>query len=140
MKKLDIIVELETMGTAIMELLIREGAVIKLKHLEVPENADHYKAEFLRDAHTWLEDVTKTQYAAARRIYAMQTPEMWARYKNWGIFDEHREVILLRKATNELRARVVSRARPDFFKKSKRDSKQHKTKAGLKAEDAQATA
>jgi hypothetical protein len=123
--------EMRLKGGAIMTTLIAEDVSIKAEQLLVPEDATDLRADFIRPAHHWLVEVYDTEYAEVRRIKAMQPDAMWARYKNWGGFEEYREVLLLKDALSALRSKIVSRKRPDFYKKSKRNAKQNKTKAGL---------
>jgi len=125
--------QMAVLGKQMVEQLLTEDADIKPTYLDLPEDPDHFKMEFVKAGYAWILQVHTAQYAEVRRIWKMQTPEMWKRYKSWGVFDEHREVVLLRKAINDLRAAIVSRSRADFYKKSKRALKKNKTKAGLKA-------
>jgi hypothetical protein len=117
-----------------MQVLLEENASIKPDHLEVPIDSDIYKMPFVQEGHHWVTEIYNKEYVEVLRIKKMQPEAVWQRYKRWGVFDEHREVILLRKAINVLRTAVVARSRPDFFKKSKRQNKANKTKAGLEAE------
>lgn len=123
--------EMRLKGGAMIATLLEEDVNIKPDQLHIPEDADKFRADFIRPAHHWLVEVFATEYAEVRRIKRMQPDEMWARYKSWGGFEEYREVTLLNKALSTLRKRIVSRTRPDFYKKSKRNAKQNKTKAGL---------
>ena len=93
---------------------------VKENHLQVPEKALDLKAEFIRPAFYWVEEVYSAEYTGYRRIRDLCTEEIWNRYFLWAPdFDDHREMVLLRKAAFELRKRVVSRTRPDLFKKGK---------------------
>lgn len=121
--------EMRLKGGAMMATMLEEDVSIKVDQLHVPEDATDLRADFIRPAHHWLVQVYAKQYAEVRRIKKMQPDEMWARYKNWGGFEEYREVLLLKDALSTLRSTIVSRKRPDFYKKSKRNAKQNKTKA-----------
>jgi hypothetical protein len=116
---------------AIMTTLGEEDVTIKVDQLHIPEDADQLRADFIRPAYYWVGSLYETEYAEVKRIKDMQTAEMWARYKKWGGFEDYREVLLLNAALSELRAKIVSRSRPDFFKKSKRNAKKNKIKAGV---------
>ena len=116
-------------GGAIMVLLLEEEVQIKPDQLHVPEDGADFRAGFIRAGFKWINEVYENEYAKVTRIKKMQPDEMWARYKKWGGFEEHREVVLLRDALSVLRAKIVSRSRPDFYKKSKRDVKSNRIKA-----------
>jgi len=125
--------EMRLKGGAIMATLMEEDVKIKPDHLHIPEDGMKFLADFIRKAHHWLVAVYDAEYAEVRRIKKMQPDEMWARYKKWGGFEEHREVVLLNNALVTLRAKLVSRERPDFFKKSKRENKKNYTQAAQAA-------
>ena len=121
--------EMGLKGSYIMATLLEEGVTIKPDHLDIPIDALELRADFIRPAHHWLVGIYEKEYAAVRRIKKMQPDEMWARYKKWGGFEEHREVLLLKAALHTLRTLLVSRTRPDFFKKSKRAAPANRIKA-----------
>lgn len=125
--------EMRLKGEDMITLLTKEDVSIKPDYLHIPKEATEFRADFIRPAYYWIGHLYKTEYVAVQRIKKMQTAEMWARYKSWGGFEDYREVLLLNAALSELRAKIVSRSRPDFFKKSKRNAKKNKTKAGISA-------
>jgi len=127
--------EMRLKGKVIMATLLEELVAVKVDQLTIPEDADQFRADFIRPAYYWIGSVYETAYAEVRRIKRMQTDEMWKRYRTWGGFEEHREVILMKNALQVLRNAIVSHSRPDFYKKSKRDAKKNKTKAGVSAPD-----
>jgi len=131
--KASLLEEMEAFGTEMMAILLEEDAVIKPRHLELPTNGEYYKMSFIKEGAVWLLQIYDTEYAEVQRIKKMQPEEMWARYKSWGGFEDCREVLLLKGAITELRAVLVSRSRPDLYKKSKRNAKKNKTKAGIEA-------
>jgi hypothetical protein len=93
---------------------------VKEGHLAVPKDALDFRVEFIRPAFYWIEEVYSTEYTGYKRIRDLCTEEIWSRYFLWAPdFDDHREMVLLRKAASGLRKRVVARSRPDFFKKGK---------------------
>jgi len=131
--------EIQAMGGQIAVLLQYEGVKITEDYFLLTEEDYQLRADFIRPAFHWLEDVFKTEFTEVLRIKRMQPSEIWARYKQWGCFEEHREVLLLNKALNALRMKLITRTRPDFFKKSKRHAKSNKTRtptsgAGLEAQ------
>lgn len=93
---------------------------VKEAHLIVPENAEELRADFIRPAFYWIQEVYIGEYTDYKRIRDLCTEEIWTRYFLWTPdFDDHREMIMLRHAASALRKRIVSRTRPDFFKKGK---------------------
>lgn len=135
MTKAYLLEEMRMICGKIMGLLIEEDAQVKPDQLDIPADSDKFKMSFIRDGFNWLSEVFTTEYQEVIRIKKTQPEEIWLRYRSWGGFEDHEEVVLLRKAINELRAKVISRKRADYFKKSKRKLKSNKTKAGLKTED-----
>lgn len=103
----------------IMLLLTAEDVSIKQDHLSIPENASILRADFIRPAYHWMVEVYEVEYNDVQEIKRLLKPEIWQRYKAWGGFDEHREMVLLKARLSDLRQRLVSRDRPDFFKKTK---------------------
>ena len=53
MKKTEMLQEMHMMCNDIMLTLLDEGASIKPDHLDVPEDADTLKMDFIRPAHHW---------------------------------------------------------------------------------------
>ncbi len=111
-------------------------ANIKEEYLQVPENAEICRSEFIIAAHKWLEGIHEGAYKAVMAVRKLLPETLWDRYKAWGEdFSEHREVIMLKEALVIFRKAIVSRKRPDFFKRGKyngeikRRSKKSKTKA-----------
>jgi hypothetical protein len=103
---------------AIMTLLNEEDVKIKEGHLGIPEDATILRADFIRPAYHWLLGVHDLEYNDVLDIKRLLKPEIWKRYKDWGGFDDHREMVLLQARLSELRRKLVSRERPDFFKKT----------------------
>lgn len=105
----------------IMAVLVGEDVSIKPDHLLLEDgDIDHLKITFIRPGFYWIRGVYEEEYEEVNKIKKLLPDHLWARYKSWGGFDEHREVVLLKDALIKLRAKVVSRDRPDIFKKSKR--------------------
>ena len=127
--------EMRLKGGAIMAMLTEEEVTIKPDHLHIPEDAIELRADFIRPAYYWLGGIYEKEFVEVRRIKKMQPDEMWARYKRWGMSDDYREVTLLKSALHALRTILVSRTRPDFFKKSKRALKDNKTQSSSPSEE-----
>ena len=119
------------MGPMLHEANIKEG------YLQVPEYAEICRSEFIIAAHKWLEDIHEGVYKVVMDVRKLLPETLWNRYKAWGEdFDEHREVKMLKEALVIFRKAIVSRKRPDFFKRGKynaelkRRTKKSKAKTG----------
>jgi len=119
------------MGLMLQEANIKEG------YLQVPENAEICRSEMVIEAHKWLERIHESEYKDVMAVRKLLPETLWTRYKAWGEdFDEHREVKMLKERLVIFRKAIVSRSRPDFFKKGKynaeikRRSKKSKAKKG----------
>lgn len=118
--KVSMLEEMKKRGGEIMAMLLLEDAHIKPDHLAIPEHCDELRADFIRPAFYWLGSIYENEYRDVVKFRKQQPDHIWARYKKWGEFEEYREVRLLKEKINVLRAKIVSRDRPDFYKKSKR--------------------
>lgn len=122
--------EMNTMGLEIMKLLKEEGTKIRDNHLVVPEDSNELRADFIRPAYKWIAEIYQNEYAKARRVKGLLSDELWKRYREWGGYEDHREMVLLRKACNALRASLVSQKRPDFYKRTKYEKAKAKINPG----------
>lgn len=102
----------------IVSTMLEEGINIKEDILNIPEGAESLRADFIRPAYHWIVDVHAREFYNVREVKKLLAPEIWTRYRTWGGFEDHREVVMLREAMSDLRQRIVSRDRPDFFKKT----------------------
>lgn len=96
------------------ELKIREN------HLELPvEGINALRASDLREGLEWLGKICENELRALISAKRLLTPEQWKQYELFGMedFEDHQEVIILRKAQVELRKVLVSQDRPNLFKK-----------------------
>ena len=124
----------EAMSNHLAELKIREG------HLSLPEDLTIFKAATLKDGLEWIEAIWSKEYDALVRAKRLLTPDQWKRYELWGFenFEDHQEVIILRRAQVDLRKVLVSKDRPDLFKKGfvhERESVQKKRSKGNKKQE-----
>lgn len=95
-----------------------EELKIRADHLTIPENVVDLKSEDIKIALEWLRGICHNQHSALVKARKLLTPDQWKRYALWGDdFDEHQEVIILKKAQVELRKVLVSKDRPNLFKK-----------------------
>jgi len=92
-------------------------AKIKDNHLELPENANELPATMIRAGLKWLEEIHTKEYAAVKTVKRLLPDEIWKRYEQWEGFSDHQEVVLLKEKMVLFRKVVVSRNRPDLFKK-----------------------
>lgn len=89
-------------------------------YLRIPADVlEHLPEEMLAEGHRWLKAIYEGRFLKWCRVWRLRTPEMWRRYFTWGGFENHREMVMLREVSHEVRQAVVSRARPDVFKKGK---------------------
>ncbi len=110
--------DMATKGKEMITLLLAEGVSIKEDHFVFEDECSTIKMTFIRPDWKWMCKVHKKEFAQVQKIKALLSPELWKRYRDWCGFDEHREVVLLREALSILRARMVSRKRPPFLKRS----------------------
>lgn len=95
------------------------AAGVKEEYLSVPDDAEILPVNFIKPAYKWLHDICDREYQEVMYVWNKLPEKVWETYFAIGDFDEHREVVMLRKARANLRETVVSLARPDFFKKTK---------------------
>ena len=99
----------------------REQLNILEEFFYLPENEDLQilHVNFIRDGYKWLKAIYETEFAEFHRIWKLIPAKQWQSYKDMPDMDDLQEVILLKKAKFNLRAKLVSRNRSDFFKKGK---------------------
>jgi hypothetical protein len=113
--KKDLLSEIVSMTLA-MESIMAE-AKVKEGHLSTHIESDSLPLEMIREAHKWLKGIFENQFAAIQTVKRLLPGELWARYKAWGGFENHQEVKLLREKMIPFRSELVSRNRPNLFKK-----------------------
>lgn len=94
-------------------------AKIKDGHLSIPDDAKQLPVSMIREAFHWVLSLFECEYYGYKKMRDLCTEEIWERYLKWEGCEDFREVILLRKATHTFRQQVISRKRPNFFKKGK---------------------
>jgi len=120
------ITNMDSMGIEIMDLLIKEDVTIKHNALVILEDSEKLRADFIRPGFKWISEVYSIEYKKVKRVKGLLSEELWKRYKEWDFFEDHREMILLRQSLNELRTAIVSRKRPDFYKKKKYEKQKNR--------------
>jgi hypothetical protein len=68
-------------------------------------------------AQKWIENIPA--YLELCKVWKLRKPETWKNYDLYGDGDKMPEVRLLKTAKNGFRMAIVSRSRPDLFKKTK---------------------
>lgn len=132
--KVSMLEQMGQQGKEIVGLLVKEDVTIKPEQLGFEDGCKDLRADFIRPAFHWLNDVYENEYSAIVKFKKQQPESIWKRYKTWGGFEECREVKLLAEKLNALRTRVLARSRPDFYKKGKRTKLlKAKEKAGVPA-------
>lgn len=107
-------------------------AGIKDNYLKIPPDSRLLPDRFILDGYTWLLLLEEEEYEKARKIRALLPESTWDTYYSWGDFNTVNEMVLWRKASRELRDVVVSRNRPDFFKRVRVEAKIRKVKKEIK--------
>ena len=100
--------------TAAMQKLVRE-AYIRQAILAVEQDLEEVPYKIIHEGWKWLCDVFDNEYAEANSIYTSAPEHVWTNYKIMEAHDQQ-EVLMLRRALNKLRLRVISRERPLLFK------------------------
>lgn len=134
LSKISMVEEIVAITEEMMPILKEAG--IEDKQLEfrnlTVENIEKIKIDFIRPALKWMLEIKDNEYKEVKKVYKLLSPEMWERYKKWEVFEDCREVILLKAACKKLSSAFRSQKRPNFFKKSKlngqikQSGKQHK--------------
>lgn len=98
-----------------------EWLSIKEESFDLPESEDIHRLHvtFIREGYRWLKDVYEKEFAAFHKVWKLIPPKQWHTYIMMGDMDDLQEMILMKKVKFNLRAEVVGRNRPDFFKKGK---------------------
>jgi len=109
--------EIQRMATS-MELALKhinspEGALV------LPEEASTIPVDVVREGYKWLVTIFDVRYHRWATVRALLAEDQWERYYLWGGFDNHREMVMLKEASLHLRQEIVSRTRPDLFKRGK---------------------
>jgi hypothetical protein len=113
----DMILEITKLSDEMSSLFIE--AKIKEDYLTIDPAAINFDKEIILEAFDWTHKIRDDQFQKVKRIKMLLTEEMWVRYKSWGDFSDHREVVLLNEGLQTLRKAVINSLRPDLFKKSK---------------------
>jgi len=92
-------------------------AKIKENHLSLHEDAHDLPADMIREGYKWLFEIFTNEYAAVATVRRLLSEEQWDRYLKWGGFEDHQECVLMREKMIPFRAALVSRNRPNLFKK-----------------------
>jgi len=100
--------------------------------LDFPDDSIHVPASLMREGYSWLMTIVDGPFYAVRKVWALCPKEVWDRYFLFGGFDDHREMIMLKTALKEFRKQIMTRNRPGFFKKGKRNGIIKKALATLK--------
>ena len=88
-------------------------------YLSVPEGVEHLNDKWVEDAFNWLTTIYNGVYQDWLEVRKLLSEEQWKRYELWGGFERHREVKMLKKESIKVRTAIISRKRPNFFKKGK---------------------
>ena len=92
-------------------------AHIEDHYLHIPENAARYPMKFIRPGYKWLCDIFTNQLDEVIEIWRKLPESNWELAKALNR-TETREFKILRARLAHLRAVVIAKNRPDFFKKT----------------------
>lgn len=101
-----------------MQVVFNEAG-IKEDYINLPELVEHFDLNIIQNAYTWITSIYNGVFREVKGIKILLPEEMWERYRAWGGFGDHREVVLLNAALQKFRKEVVTVHRPDLFKKTK---------------------
>ena len=96
---------------------IFKKAGIKDNYLMILENVNWLKMDWLKTAHEWLTNSVEPLVRSVEKIIDLLPDKVWTQYILMGDCEDLREMRMLKKALGDLRTMVVSKRRPDFFKK-----------------------
>jgi hypothetical protein len=94
----------------------------RFEFLEKSELWEECRKPMLQAAYKWFRDIREGIYKTVHEIRKLLPDHIWKRYEEWGGFDDHQEVVLLKQRQVAFRKALVSKNRPDLFKKGKRNS------------------
>jgi len=107
--------EINAMASDMSEELI--AIKVKSDQLILPEEAHSFPKDMIKEGHEWLTKIYQNQFAAVRTVRNLLTKDQWNRYTLWGSFSETQEMKLLKEKQIPFRKVVISRERPQIFKK-----------------------
>ena len=113
----DMILEITKLSDEMTPLFVE--AKIKDDYLFVEPAAINFDKKVILEAFDWMHKIRDNQYQKVKRTKMLLPDELWIRYRGWGDFGDHREVVLLNEGLLILRKAVINSSRPDLFKKSK---------------------
>lgn len=116
MKKSEMLEEIRTICSAIKKCL--EDSEIKEKHFFVHPESSELTAAIIKEAHQWLMGLYRLEYKEYLDIKSKAPESQWRAYK---MFDmgSAQEVKLLKQAIKKVRAKIINKNKPIFFKKGK---------------------
>lgn len=111
---------LRLMGEMInnMEPFFQEAGV-RAGYLQIPKGSKKLNPDYIKQGYVWLREIETGPIQKVKNIKKSLPEEVWNRYKLWEDFHNHNEMVHLKRALNELRTRIVSRSRPNYFKRVK---------------------
>ena len=87
--------------------------------LGLPKYVDVLPRKYLDDGKKWLKTIFEYWQKEIYPIWRLLTPEIWARYKRWKCFDDHRECMMLQAKLPAFKKLIKSEKRAMLFKKGK---------------------
>jgi len=118
MTKLEMVEKMRITIVEMSEILNRANV-----ELDVPSRSEELKTEYISDGYKWIYQIIVPKFLDVMEIWKLLPKELWERYDKWGVFEEHREVVLLEERMVTFKKYLKDKQRPDFFKRSKINAK-----------------
>ena len=80
-----------------------------------------FDGDTLQQAYEWLNSIYYSEYQKCRKTKRLLPDHLWERYKSWGDFEGHQEVMELKHNLESLRKRFNRNDRPNLFKRTFRN-------------------
>lgn len=117
LNKLPTAVKINYLKTTVQDIYPElSDANIPKRCLRLPKEIEKATKTEIDDAFQWIKNLRKTAFAELLKVRELLSPEIWKRYRDWGI-SKNREMVLLEWAQAKLRRHLMTNKRPKLFKK-----------------------
>lgn len=100
-----------------------EESGLKINYLVLPPEVSQLPAEMITAGYKWLDEIHSLNLSNLQYIDGLLKPEIWKRYKLWGGYEDHREMLMRTAALKKLRKEICTReGKADLFIKGHRDA------------------
>jgi hypothetical protein len=87
----------------------------------------------IEEAYVYIEELHNGAYRKYLKVRKLLSEEQWNWYTLTGDFEQHREMVLLKEVSKDLRKHITQHAKPKLFKKARHAK--HKDKSGKQEVD-----